>query len=515
MLSCIQTHSNFLTTRVVLPCAGNLSGLVARSAARFMSAKPFDDQEKVIILGAAGRDFHDFMTYWSEKPNAQVMCFTGTQIPGIEKRMFPAEMCKNHLNNNLYPNGLKIFPENSLAELVQRFGANTCAIAYSDLSYDTVQSLASKANAAGCKFVQLPPAFTQLESTKPVISICASRTGVGKSQTTRYVAKFFKDKGLKIAVVRHPMPYDKDLNTQRIQRYEKMEDLDKYHCTIEEREEYYKHIQEGNLLFAGVDYEMILREAEKEADVVIWDGGNNDVSFFRPDLHICLVDSLRPEHEQHYYPGETNVRMADILLITKVNSLNDIQKAYDQADHLRNLVKPTCPIFFGSSVITPEGRLQSGDLMTEEQAKAQVEGKRVLVIDDGPTLTHGGVPFGAGYVLAERLGAKEIVDPRPYAKGSLKDVFKKFPHLEKVLPAMGYGDEQIKDLEATIKSVECDAIVIGTPSDITHLIETNKPTIMANYSLEVVPEHSEQFNAGLEKVFDNFFSHHHDGKRVA
>jgi predicted GTPase len=461
------------------------------------------DTERVIILGAAGRDFHDFMTYWSRKPNAQVVCFTGTQIPGIDGRDFPAELCRNEINDNVYPNGLKIFPESSLEELIERFDADTCALAYSDLNYNTVQSLASRVNAAGCKFVQLPPSYTQLESNKPVIAVCASRTGVGKSQTTRYVAKYFKDKGRKVAVVRHPMPYDQNLLAQRFQKYETMEDMDKYKCTIEEREEYFKHIEEGTLLFAGVDYDMILHEAEKLADVIIWDGGNNDTPFFKPDLMITLVDSLRPTDEVHYFPGETNVRMADVAIIAKVSSVLD---ALDHADLLKTLVKPGCPVVYASSEITPA---MPG--MSQDEAKALIKGKRVLVVDDGPTLTHGGVPYGAGFLLANRLDASEIVDPRPYAQGSLKTVFEKFPHLDKVLPAMGYGDEQVKELEDTINAVDCDVVICGTPSDLGNVIKVNKPTIMANYCLEVFPEHIKEFHHALDKVFEKYDANHmHD-----
>lgn len=289
--------------------------------------------------------------------------------------------------------------------------------------------------------------------------------------------------------------------------------MDKYNCTIEEREEYYRHIEEGTLLFAGVDYEMILREAEKEADVIIWDGGNNDLPFYKPDLHICLVDSLRPLDEEHYFPGETNVRLADAVLVTKVNSLDDEQKAHDHAEHLKIITKPNAPILFGNSVVTPEAKDPvTGMPMSKNEAATLVRGKRVLVVDDGPTLTHGGMAFGAGYVLANDLGAAEIVDPRPYAKGSLVGVFEKFPHLKNVLPAMGYSEEQVKDLEATIQAADCDTVVIGTPSDITHLMDFGKPSVMARYELEVIPEHEEQFHATLDRFFDRFGDHNHHPK---
>ena len=307
-------------------------------------------------------------------------------------------------------------------------------------------------------------------------------------------------------------PYDKDLNSQRCQRYETLEDMDKYHCTIEEREEYYGHISEGTLLFAGVDYPMILREAEKEADVILWDGGNNDLPYYKPDLHVCLVDSLRPSDEEHYYPGETNVRIADTVLICKTNSLENMQQAHDHADHLKMITKPNTPILFGRSVITAEGKDKAGAPLSKEAAEAMVKDKRVLVVDDGPTLTHGGLAFGAGYVLAQNLGAKEIVDPRPFAKGSLVGVFEKFPHLVNVLPAMGYGDEQVADLEATIKATDCDTVIIGTPSDITHLMDFSKPSVRARYELDIDPAHRDAFHSKFDSFFDRFGEHHHHPK---
>lgn len=465
--------------------------------------------EKVIILGAAGRDFHDFMVYWSTKPNTQVVAFTETQIPGIENRKFPPEMCRNDLNGNLYPDGVQIYPEDQLEELIEKFKVDVCTLAYSDLSYHTVQSLASRVNAAGCQFLQLPPAYTQLKSTKPLVAIVASRTGVGKSQTTRFVANYYKEKGLKIAAVRHPMPYDTDLNFQRCERFETMEDMDKYRCTIEEREEYFRHIEDGNLLFAGVDYEMILREAEKSADLVLWDGGNNDFSFYKPDLTITLVDSLRPTDELHYFPGELNVRLADAILITKTNELKSKQEAEDQAKQIREksiLKSSEVPIYFGKSTIKPVAKdPKTGDILPTEQAANMVRGQRCLVVEDGPTCTHGGMPSGAGYALAKSLGASEIVDPRPFAKGSLVQVFEKFPHLESILPAMGYGEQQVRDLEATIQAVEkesCDVVVFGTPIDPTQVVDIgiDKKYIIAQYDLELVKEHENDFFGTLDSV---------------
>jgi predicted GTPase len=453
--------------------------------------------EKLIILGAAGRDFHDFMTYWSLQPNVIVQCFTGTQIPGIDGRLFPAELCNNDKNGNRYPNGLMIYSENELESLIKKFDATMCALAYSDLNYDTVQSLAARVNAAGCKFIQLPPKLTQLKSSKPIVAICATRTGTGKSQTTRFIADYLKKQGKKIAVVRHPMPYDQVLLNQRCQRYEVLDDLVKYKCTIEEREEYELHIEEGNLLFAGVDYEMILREAEKDADVVIWDGGNNDFSFFKPDLTICVADALREGHEEHFFPGEVNMRMADLIMINKVNSLPSVEVAMKQVDHIRRLVGPNTPILLGNSVVTPEARDSTGAVLDAETVHAMVAGKRVLVIDDGPTLTHGGMPFGAGFVLAKQMGAKEIVDPHPFAKGSLKGVFQKFQHLVNCLPAMGYGDEQIKDLQATVKSVDCDCVVAGTPINLESVITFDKPCVRARYCLRLDEKYMGEMKSAL------------------
>lgn len=472
------------------------SKLSFKKKGRLTSEKLKHGHEKVIILGAAGRDFHDFQVYWKDLPNVEVLCFTGTQIPGIDGRDFPSELCLAKDNTNAYPNGIKIFPESDLESLVELYNADTIALAYSDLKYDTVQSLASRANACGCKFVQLPPKWTMLESTKPVVAVCASRTGVGKSQTTRAIAKYYKDKGYKVAVIRHPMPYDHDLLSQRCQRYETLDDMDKYKCTIEEREEYYPHIKEGVLLFAGVDYEMILRQAEKDADIVIWDGGNNDVPFYKPDVHLTLVDALRPAHEKHYYPGETNVRMADAILVSKVNALSNMEEAEAHAKALKELTK--APVLFGKSIVSPIGT----------DAENLVKNKRVLVVDDGPTLTHGGMSYGAGFVLAKQLGASSIVDPRPYAKGSLVQVFEKFPHLSNVLPAMGYSEAQVKDLTDTINATDCDVVVLGTPSGIADILKLNKPTVVARYDLEMVDRSRAQFEDLLDSVFDQYKEQH-------
>jgi predicted GTPase len=453
--------------------------------------------ENVIIMGAAGRDFFDFMTYWSLQPNAIVKCFTETQIPGIEYRTFPAEMCNNSKNGNRYPEGIKIYPEAMLEKIIDHYYVTTCALAYSDISYDKVQSLASRVTSAGAKFVQLPPKLTQLPSSKPVIAICATRTGTGKSQTTRFVADYLKNRRMKVAVVRHPMPYDRVLLRQRCQRYETLDDLVTHHCTIEEREEYELHIEAGNLLFAGVDYEMILRQAETEADIIIWDGGNNDFSFFKPNLLIVVADALRAAHESHYFPGELNVRCADVVLINKVNSLPDMGMAFDQARQLRTLTREGVPVLFSNSIVFAEA---NGKMLTDHEAEQLVKGKRVLVIDDGPTLTHGGMPFGAGYVLAQQLDAGELVDPRKHAKGSYIGVFQAFPHLENVMPALGYGKQQIKDLEDTVHDAikETDCVVAGTPIDLTKIIKIEKPCVRARYRLELLPDDAKIFNDALD-----------------
>ncbi|KAL7495187.1 hypothetical protein ACHAWT_007744 [Skeletonema menzelii] len=460
--------------------------------------------EKVIILGAAGRDFHDFMSYWSLQPNISVACFTSTQIPGIGGRLFPAEMCNNQKNGNRYPNGLMIYDQNELEALIEEHGVTMCALAYSDISYDSVQSLAARVNSKGCKFIQVPPALTQLQSLKPVVSICATRTGTGKSQTTRAIADYLKKQGKKIVVVRHPMPYDKDLLKQRCQRYEVLEDLVRYKCTIEEREEYELHIEEGNLLYAGVDYQMILREAEREADIILWDGGNNDFCFFKPDVTIVVADALREGHEEHYYPGEINMRMADLVMINKVNSLPSPVTARNQAQHIRNFLgKQDIPILFGHSVVTPEARDPSGQLIGSSVVKDMVCGKKVLVIEDGPTLTHGGMPFGAGYVLAKQMGAAEIVDPRHAAKGSLVGVFQKFQHLEgSCLPAMGYDEYQIKDLEETVRGVDCDCVITGTPINLQNVIDVGKgkTCVRARYCLQLDEENLSLLKVALEPI---------------
>jgi predicted GTPase len=418
---------------------------------------------RVLIMGAAGRDFHDFNVYWKNLPDAEVVCFTATQIPDIDGRVYPPELAGSR-----YPNGIPIHSENRLEELIAEYRVDVVGFSYSDVSHEYVMHQASRVNAAGAQFVLLGPNQTMLDSVKPVIAVGAVRTGCGKSQTARRITRILKGMGLKVAVVRHPMPYG-DLSRQVCQRFTRVEDLVEQRCTIEEREEYEAHIEMGNLVFAGVDYEIILHAAEAEADVVLWDGGNNDMPFFRPDLNVVIADPHRPGHELRYYPGETNVRMADVVIINKVDTARD--EDVNQVEHNVRRLNPKARILRANSPIT----VRDPDL---------VRGKRVLVIEDGPTLTHGEMPYGAGLVAARRLEPSAIVDPRPYAVGSIRGVFEKYPHLSQVLPAMGYGDRQIAELSATIDAVPCDTVLVATPVDLRRVIEMSKSATRATYELE-------------------------------
>ena len=413
-------------------------------------------------MGAAGRDFHDFNMYFRENPDFEVVAFTATQIPDIEGRQYPPELA-----GTLYPKGIPILPESELTELIRKHDIDLVFLSYSDLPYEYVMHKASEVLAAGADFSLLGPNHMQLKAKVPVISICAVRTGCGKSQTTRRVADILRKAGKKVVAVRHPMPYG-DLREQVCQRYATYEDMDKYKCTIEEREEYEPHIDRGVILYAGVDYEKILREAEKEADIILWDGGNNDLSFYKSDLHIVVADPHRAGHEKCYYPGETNLRMADVVVINKVDT------AYpEDVFAVRESVRQLAP----QAVIIEAASPQFID--------ADITGKNVLVVEDGPTLTHGGMPYGAGTMAAERMGAI-LVDPYPHAVGSIKETFDKFEHLGPVLPAMGYGDKQVKELEETINAVECDAVVVGTPIDLTRIIKVNKPAYRVKYELQEI-----------------------------
>jgi predicted GTPase len=420
---------------------------------------------RILILGAAGRDFHNFNVFYRNNPDFEVAAFTATQIPNIEGRIYPAELA-----GSLYPKGIPIHPEEELPELIRQRRIDQAVFAYSDVSHETVMHKAAIVNGAGADFVLMGTDRTMLKSEKPVIAICAVRTGSGKSQTTRRVSEILKEKGKRIVAVRHPMPYG-DLVRQRVQRFADFGDLDKHDCTIEEREEYEPHLAMGNIVYAGVDYEAILREAEKEADVILWDGGNNDTPFYRPDLWITVADPLRPGHELSYYPGETNFRMADVVIINKVDTA-----ARNDVESIRQNIRE----------VNPEAIVIEANSPIEVDHPEFIKGKRVLVVEDGPTLTHGGMKYGAGVVAAQIYGASEIVDPRPWVTGTIADTFKKYPGIGSLLPAMGYGSQQMKDLEKTIRAVNCDAVVIGTPIDLSTLIRIDKPAVRVRYRLEEI-----------------------------
>jgi predicted GTPase len=416
-------------------------------------------------MGAAGRDFHNFNVYFRNNQDYEVIAFTATQIPDIAGRMYPHELA-----GKLYPNGIPIHAESELLTLIKDKRADLVVFSYSDVSNQYVMERSAEVNAAGADFMLLGPAATMVKSVKPLVSITAVRTGSGKSQTTRRVCDILKAKGKKLAVIRHPMPYG-DLVAQEVQRFETYADLGKHHCTIEEREEYEPHIDNGTIVYAGVDYEKILRSAEKEADVIIWDGGNNDFCFYKPDLSIVVVDPHRAGHELLYYPSGVNVRLADVIIINKVDtaSLEDIH-------FVRENVMGMNP---HAMVIEAASPIQVDD-------PSIIRGKRVLVIEDGPTLTHGGMEYGAGVIAAQRFGAAELVDPRPYTVDSLTATFRKYPDIGKLLPAMGYGEKQIRDLQKTVDRVECDAIVIGTPIDLGRLLKFKVPTTRVRYELQEI-----------------------------
>jgi predicted GTPase len=420
---------------------------------------------KIIIMGAGGRDFHNFNVAFRYDVTTEVVAFTATQIPGIADRVYPPTLAGPQ-----YPLGIPIRPEDELTQLVKEHHVDEVILSYSDLKHETVMHKASIVLAAGADFRLMGPHATMLRSTKPVVAVCATRTGCGKSQTSRKVGKTLVDAGLKVALVRHPMPYG-DLEAMRVQRFATLADIDASHPTVEEREEYEEPVRLGMIMYAGVDYEAILRQAEQEADVVIWDGGNNDFSFYTPDLLIVVADPLRPGHELLYHPGETNLRMADVVVINKVDSA----EAHNVQQVLENIesVNPMAKVIFAKSPPT----LDAGpDLL----------GNSVLVVDDGPTLTHGEMPFGAGLVAARNAGAAKIVDPRPFAVGSIKDIFEKWPQLTNVLPAMGYDEHQLAELEATINAAPCNVVVTGTPIDLGRLITSRHPIRHARYELEEV-----------------------------
>lgn len=422
---------------------------------------------KVIIMGAAGRDFHNFNTCFRGNAKYDVKAFTATQIPNIDGRRYPAELA-----GSLYPEGIPIEPEENLDDLIKEHQIDEVYFSYSDVSHDYVMHQSSRVNALGATFSLLGPKFTMLKSTTPIVSVCAVRTGCGKSQTTRHVAELIKAHGKKIVAVRHPMPYG-NLVKQSVQRFASLEDLYRHECTIEEMEEYEPHIVAGSIVYAGVDYAAILQRAEQEADVILWDGGNNDLPFFQPDLHITIVDPLRPGHEMSYYPGEANLRMADVVIINKVDSANigdihAVRKNILAVNSAAVLIEAASPISVDDAAL--------------------IRGKRILVVEDGPTLTHGEMTFGAGVVAAERFGAAEIINPRPFLQGTLVDTFAKYPGIGCLLPAMGYGAKQMKDLEATINAADCDAVIIGTPIDLRRIIDINKPSTRVYYGLQEIGE---------------------------
>jgi predicted GTPase len=418
---------------------------------------------KVIIMGAAGRDFHDFNTYWRNRREFEIVAFTATQIPDIDGRVYPPELCGPR-----YPRGIPIYAEQQIGELIQQHGVELVALAYSDLAHEDVLHKGALVNAAGADFCMLGHRHTMLPSSKPVIAVCAVRTGCGKSQTSRAVVRILKALGKRVAAVRHPMPYG-DLTKQVCQRFATLADLDLHQCTIEEREEYEPHITAGSLIFAGIDYERILRAAEAEAEVILWDGGNNDMPFFRPDLFLTVVDPHRPGHERRYYPGETNLRMAHVIVVNKVDTARP-----DDVETVLANIRATNP---GATVIMANSPVS----VAEPQA---IKGRRVLVVEDGPTLTHGEMKYGAGHIAARQFGAATIVDPRAHAVGSIKSTFAKYPHVSEVLPAMGYGERQMRELEQTINAVPCDLVLIGTPIDLGRLLKMNKPALRVTYELE-------------------------------
>ena len=419
------------------------------------------ERKRIIIMGAAGRDFFDFYQVYKNNSYYDVVCFTAAQIPGIDDRKFPAKLA-----GKFYPKGIPILPEEKLTEWIQKYHADEVVFAYSDVSHETVMHKASQCLAAGTNFRLLGPHATMLQSSKPVIAVCAVRTGSGKSQTTRKIGQLLKKAGKKGVVIRHPMPYG-NLVKQEVQRYGKLVDLKKHKATIEEREEYEKHIREGLVVYAGVNYEKILRQAEKEADVIIWDGGNNDFSFIQPNLLFVVVDPLRAGDEMHYHPGETNLRMADFVIINKENDAHPAQiQSVVRAIHQYN----------------PRGKIIHADSVLSTESKVNLRGKKVVCVEDGPTVTHGGMPYGAGTVFAKQKNAV-IVDPRPFTQGSITKAFDKYKQLQMVVPALGYSPAQVKELEKTLNACEADYIVSGTPINLASVVRVNKPVVQVNYTL--------------------------------
>jgi predicted GTPase len=441
-------------------------------------------KRNVIIIGAAGRDFHNFNTYYRDNEAYDVVAFTATQIPDIEGRRYPQQLA-----GKLYPQGIPIYAESDLPQLIKDLDVDDCAFSYSDVTYQHVMSVAAICQAAGASYVLLGPKDTQIKSTKPVISVGAVRTGCGKSQTSRRIIEILMEKGLKVITIRHPMPYG-DLIAQKVQRYAELSDLEVHKCTIEEMEEYEPHIVRGNVIYAGVDYEDILRAAEKDpsgCDVIVWDGGNNDFPFYVPDLNVTVVDPLRPGHELRYYPGEITLRLANVVVINKIDSAD-----YASVVTVRKNI----------AAVNPNAVVVDAASILDMDDPSVVKGKMVLAVEDGPTLTHGEMKIGAAVVAAQKFGAVGFVDPRPYTVGRLIETFETYPDIGTVLPAMGYGEQQLMDLEATINNTECDAVVIGTPIDLSRLIKINKPSTRVNYNLQGIGW------PNLEGVLEDFVSKH-------
>lgn len=443
------------------------------------------ETKNIIIIGAAGRDFHNFNTYYRDNDAYHVVAFTAAQIPDIDGRKYPSELA-----GDLYPAGIPIYSQDALPKLIKELDVDECVFAFSDISYDDVMGISAVVNAAGADFKLLGPNSTMLKSNKPVISVTAVRTGTGKSQTSRKIIETLLEHDLKVVAIRHPMPYG-DLITQRVQRFATIEDLEKHACTIEEMEEYEPHVERGNIIYAGVDYAAILEAAENDpdgCDVIVWDGGNNDFSFYEPDLAVTVLDPHRPGHELKYYPGEVCLRTTDVAIINKVDSA-----PAESIEIVENNIKAASP---NSKIIKAESTI------TVDKPEL-ITGKRVLIVEDGPTLTHGEMKIGAGTIAAERLDAAEIIDPAPYLVGSLTDTFKKYKHIENLLPAMGYGEQQLKDLEETINNADCDAVIIGTPIDLSRVISINKPTARVHYELNEVD------GPNLNEILGEFIQKHH------
>ena len=446
-------------------------------------------RKNIIIIGAAGRDFHNFNTYYRDNKDYNVVAFTAAQIPDIDGRRYPDDLA-----GSLYPKGIPIFSEADLPELIKKHKVDECVFSYSDVTYQKVMSVSAIVNAAGSDFLILGPASTMIESTKPVISVCATRTGCGKSQTSRRIIEILMSKGLKVVAVRHPMPYG-NLSAQKVQRFADVKDLEKHNCTVEEMEEYEPHVVRGNIIYAGVDYEAILRAAENDpagCDIILWDGGNNDFPFYKTDLMITVADPHRAGHELRYYPGEVTLRLADVVVINKIDSADSGQVQMVRESITK--VNPKAVVIDAASPIKVDNQ-------------SLIKGKKVLVVEDGPTLTHGEMKIGAGTVAARKFGAAELVDPRPFTVGKLSETFRLYPEIGTLLPAMGYGKQQLLDLEKTINNTKCDSVIIATPIDLNRIIEIKKPNTRVYYDLQEIGD------PNLVQVLDEFLKKHKLGSR--